>query len=335
MDYSYAQPSAYPTQHKHRISPLLIILVLIVIIILLVLGLLLLISPSKPQTTISLNVVADPTGESMSISKIQIHTKGYEGSADVNIDLIDVTTNTIVASNFKRLNAGKHLVELNLPEKTGQYELSVKAEKESAKASRSMPFIVVDTNKPNPISGSVDGGDNNDDSREDIDDGGLSGGSNTGEGCMLECNDYSPCTIDICKNGECVFTPIEPCCGDRTCDRGETEQSCPQDCQEAPIGRDTAYETVTNQALSIAKTRPNDAVSLCKSLPQNKDVDDCLTEIVSKSKNEKICFSMISRNNKDSCLVDIVVRTNKFALCDQIEDRWLKSSCYSYRNLRN
>ena len=90
-----------------------------------------------------------------------------------------------------------------------------------------------------------------------------------GKGCSTNahCNDGNPCTDDrctagkglcegamVCENpavqcpdgqscvsGACVATVTddmdgEPVCGDRSCDPGETEASCPQDCPDAPIG---------------------------------------------------------------------------------------------------
>ncbi len=57
-----------------------------------------------------------------------------------------------------------------------------------------------------------------------------------------DCDDDDDCTLDACKNGECVHTPVPSCClVDEDCEDGDpcTVNTCDQDfntCSEAPAG---------------------------------------------------------------------------------------------------
>ncbi len=51
--------------------------------------------------------------------------------------------------------------------------------------------------------------------------------------CPESCDDSDPCTQDICSeetNYKCSHHPIPNCCGNKTCEIGETYESCSVDC---------------------------------------------------------------------------------------------------------
>lgn len=65
-------------------------------------------------------------------------------------------------------------------------------------------------------------------------------------GCTtgLDCDDNDPCTVDSCdRNRTCVHSSLASCCGNATCEAGESLCDCPEDCQGAPTGAECGNGT--------------------------------------------------------------------------------------------
>lgn len=62
----------------------------------------------------------------------------------------------------------------------------------------------------------------------------------------IDCDDGDPCTVDTCGQGGCVHVSQAPCCGNGSCDVGETPGTCPDDCLSPLCGDGSCDEGETS-----------------------------------------------------------------------------------------
>jgi len=152
--------------------------------------------------------------------------------------------------------------------------------------------------------------------------------------CPATCNDYNICTRDFCSEGKCVFEELVPCCGNRQCEAGETEDSCPDDCARERFVQPEATQSIVQQAEAIALTNPTKATQLCQSIQQTVATDNCLKSVASLAKDQNICTAIYSLKKKDECHMNHAIDQEDFSGCPSINDRWLRNSCLQYGRLR-
>ncbi|MBI4448866.1 hypothetical protein HY641_02465 [Candidatus Woesearchaeota archaeon] len=153
--------------------------------------------------------------------------------------------------------------------------------------------------------------------------------------CPRSCDDFNPCTIDVCQEGDCAHHSISPCCGNGVCESGEQGGACEIDCRPVRFGQQEGPLLIKEQAITVARRSSQDGVALCRSLPRESDQDECLESVAKASSQSGVCLQVAAKKDRDSCLMDFVVQKDEFHLCDEIRDVWLKNSCVSYQRLKN
>jgi hypothetical protein len=149
----------------------------------------------------------------------------------------------------------------------------------------------------------------------------------------LSCNDLDPCTDDSVVNGVCVYKEKPVCCGDYVCDfeLGESSNTCSRDCAARPKAKKS--EDIIQDALDTADSDKGRAVSLCQTLAQVSDADQCYDGVARGSGDSEICGGVKDSRTKDSCYLFFAINKDEFDVCPEVEDSTLQSSCYSFKNL--
>lgn len=150
-----------------------------------------------------------------------------------------------------------------------------------------------------------------------------------GKACPAGCDDLNFCTRDECVGGECVHSPIVPCCGNQVCEEGESASSCSVDCAE----RRETPEGVQARAEALAETDVAGAVSVCESMGQQALVAECLRGVADVSGRKDVCGRIAETETRDACLLPFAYQGD-FSVCDEITGKFLKNSCVSLRQLQ-
>lgn len=135
--------------------------------------------------------------------------------------------------------------------------------------------------------------------------------------CPGGCDDLDPCTRDECIEGQCVHTPITPCCGNGICEPGE--EDCP-DCKEDAL----------SEAQREARNDPEGAAELCSQDPAN--ADQCYKEVAEIAGDKKFCDYIQDSKWKDPCLMHFAY-DGDYTVCEQLKNKYMKNSCISLKNL--
>jgi len=142
--------------------------------------------------------------------------------------------------------------------------------------------------------------------------------------CPGGCDDLNFCTTDACVQGECVNTPITPCCGNANCEPGETESACPLDCGERPI----SHEEIIEEAKELATADVPGAMKRCDTLAQRVYIDACLRNVADVSENKAPCERIVIDDERDACYIPFAYK-NDFTVCGEITNKYIKNSCTS------
>ncbi|MBW3019301.1 hypothetical protein KY329_03910 [Candidatus Woesearchaeota archaeon] len=136
--------------------------------------------------------------------------------------------------------------------------------------------------------------------------------------CPGGCDDLNPCTQDSCADGQCVHTPITPCCGNGVCEAGEGTECA--DCKEA----------VLTEAQREAAGNPEKAAEKCSEDPAN--ADQCYKEVAKIADDKKYCDYIQESKWKDACLMNFAY-DGDYTVCEQLQNKYMKNSCNSLKNL--
>lgn len=147
--------------------------------------------------------------------------------------------------------------------------------------------------------------------------------------CPTGCDDLNFCTDDACVDGECVHTPIVPCCGNRKCEAGESESLCPVDCGERREGP----EEVKAQAVELASSDVAGAIGVCDGLAQREFIDACLRDVSQAANVKEPCAMIVDADTRDGCYIPFAY-TGDYAVCDEITNKYMKNSCLSLQRLQ-
>ncbi len=142
--------------------------------------------------------------------------------------------------------------------------------------------------------------------------------------CPSGCNDLNFCTNDACVEGECVNSPITPCCGNNQCEAGESASTCALDCSERPISTDEIIASAKDMAVSNLPK----AIDACNSMAQRALIDGCLSSVAEASGNKEPCAQVVDSDIRDGCYIPFAYK-NDFSVCEQITNKYMKNSCLS------
>jgi len=136
------------------------------------------------------------------------------------------------------------------------------------------------------------------------------------EACPETCNDNDVCTEDTCSNEtgyKCVFTVLEPCCGNSNCEEGEAEVGC-SDCPECPepglcqeVGFDYEYDVCT-----IKDVEPCCGNNKCET---SETYDDC-EEDCPKCETDEECLKAVFDYDEQECVERPEVPCCGNGICD-------------------
>lgn len=139
--------------------------------------------------------------------------------------------------------------------------------------------------------------------------------------CPNGCDDQNFCTTDTCNKGTCEHLAVTPCCGNRNCETGESESSCVIDCSKRVTSTD-----IRTQALGLAGTNVQQAITTCASLAQQSYIDECLASVSDASANKLPCETIVSDDMRDACYIPFSYK-NDFSVCEKIVNQAIKNSC--------
>jgi len=152
-------------------------------------------------------------------------------------------------------------------------------------------------------------------------------------GCPAGCDDFDPCTTDLCDGSKCSYQPLEVCCGDFVCSGGETTITCASDCAASRTPIRTSGDII-DEALSDARSDPQNARNLCSSLSKLDDSDSCYSLLADETEDFNFCDDVSADDKRDTCYMDFALAKNQFEVCGKLANRYLKNSCFSLKNLR-
>ncbi|MFH1641906.1 MAG: hypothetical protein ABIC04_03320 [Nanoarchaeota archaeon] len=136
------------------------------------------------------------------------------------------------------------------------------------------------------------------------------------------CSDNDPCTKDEFIGQDCVYTPIEPCCGNNVCEEGET---CESDCDD-PFSGQSVWERLA-QIEELAKSDHSQAAGLCESFENPLHLDKCYDNVGRSSGKDKYCDKISDVRTKEECYI-VAAKANKdTAICAKIEKDTRKDRC--------
>ncbi len=149
--------------------------------------------------------------------------------------------------------------------------------------------------------------------------------------CGHDCDDSDACSKDECRDGECISTPIVPCCGNGVCESEESPGVCAQDCKPVQIIRTS--DDVLKDAKSLAESQPDRAAYLCTGMALVSDTDSCLKAVATAAKKSSLCGQISGEQEHDSCLLYFAVELHDFSSCNDLRNKYVQSSCYSMQQL--
>ncbi len=147
--------------------------------------------------------------------------------------------------------------------------------------------------------------------------------------CEVSCNNCIPpdfCTDAECLDGECVFSPKEPCCGNYYCEKTETHETCPADCDAVVEIKDKTPLGTKEEARELAKEDAEAAAKLCDGLESGKIRDSCFSDVATESKLSVLCEYIEDISRRDGCYMDAVMN-GEYRVCSKISDVHLKTTC--------
>jgi len=140
--------------------------------------------------------------------------------------------------------------------------------------------------------------------------------------CLGGCDDLNFCTTDTCVKGECIYTPLVPCCGNGICEEGE---QCPIDCAEKPIA--------PQQIIEKAKTEEfSQAMQTCNEIGQRAYIDSCLNQVAEATKNSAACDEIVGDEMRDACYMPFAYNGD-YRVCPKVKSTYLKNSCNTLTQL--
>lgn len=142
--------------------------------------------------------------------------------------------------------------------------------------------------------------------------------------CPGGCDDLNFCTRDECVQGECMNTPVVPCCGNAQCESGESRSSCALDCSERYVSPDE----VKARAKELASSDVVAAIETCDSIAQRAYIDACLDDVAVVSENKDACLNIVDSDIRDGCLMTFAYK-NDFSVCSDIKNEYIRNSCNS------
>lgn len=151
--------------------------------------------------------------------------------------------------------------------------------------------------------------------------------------CPYSCNDNNPYTKDECVNNKCVNTPEKAqtttdTCGNGVCDAQETTLNCSQDCAPEKV---ITSEDLSQKALQVAKSNPEEAANICLQLTVG--YDECLKELNEQTNNSEFCNAVINSKIKDDCYSDHAIRIDDFNVCSLIVNSLKQRACFNLKKL--
>lgn len=253
---------------------------------------------------------------------IQLVNLGSAPRFDVHLksELVSVASNEVVASKTETVaietrNAIRSAIMVPADAKPGRYVLRTLAEYDGNSARASFSLRVLESQQVQQ---------------------GLPSKENPPvvSECIGGCNDFDPCTKDSCVKGQCVFDKVSPCCGNKMCEPGESESTCPEDCQGSHPTIAQSVQVITDRAFGSASSDASAAIRLCKTLNQVSDQSSCFSGVSKRASQPDVCNLIVVEKDRDGCFLDFALGRERYDLCDKVVDRWLKSSCFSYANLK-
>jgi len=140
--------------------------------------------------------------------------------------------------------------------------------------------------------------------------------------CSSECDDSNSCTSDAQVDGQCIFTPLSPCCGDGRCESGEV---CAADCGASG----TVWEKL-DIIKETAKTDPAGASAGCVSFANNLHKDKCYDEIARVSIQSMYCEKILDDRTKEECFIAVAKDAVDKSICAKIVEETRRDRCYMY-----
>ncbi len=138
------------------------------------------------------------------------------------------------------------------------------------------------------------------------------------------CDDSNECTSDYCQSGVCVHDPITPCCPNQLCEDGEDALSC-SDCEtQVELGKRDI--DLIAQAVALAKTNMEEALSLCGSIANVHNRAKCFTDSAHAAIDPALCVSIQEPSPRDNCLMFFAGKPG-FDVCQNVVDAYKKSGC--------
>ncbi len=142
--------------------------------------------------------------------------------------------------------------------------------------------------------------------------------------CPGGCDDLNFCTADSCVQGQCVYKPIVPCCGNKECEPSESPSSCVLDCSERPV----SVDEIRKKASEAAVADVGRAAEICDTLTQRAYIDSCLVDVSDASKSKEPCSAIIDPEQRDACLIPFAYQGD-YTVCKDIANKYMKNSCVS------
>lgn len=296
-------------------------------------------SPSlvEPSISISTSPVQVIAGSSVTVTAtVEGFTEGY-----LNVSIFS-KTHEFAVQKISSLVFGEQRLSLKIPENfiSDRYAVYVSANNNDKSVSDTRYILVVSKKIQNDSLLNVQNSSDNESSQELIFNQSIDINKPTEqltafEACKQSCSTSQMCTSGICSDaGVCSYKRIIPCCGDFSCDVGETSISCPSDCGSA-IPVKSASE-LSKDAVAIASSDSFSAGRLCESIPAPmiEEHDSCFTSIAFVANNENLCDSVSVENpSRNDCYMSLLLSKNNTQTCDKITDFAVLATCKSYATL--
>ncbi len=142
--------------------------------------------------------------------------------------------------------------------------------------------------------------------------------------CPGGCDDLNFCTADSCVQGQCIYTSIVPCCGNKECEPSESPASCILDCSERPV----SVDEIRKKAAEAAMADVGRAAEICDTLKQREYIDSCLMDVSEASMSKETCAAIIDSEKRDACFIPFAYQGD-YSVCKDIINKYMKNSCVS------
>ncbi|MAG91723.1 hypothetical protein CMO83_03540 [Candidatus Woesearchaeota archaeon] len=280
--------------------------------------------PKAPTQLLDLNLEPVKTevqaGQSITFLK-ELSNLGSAERYDVVIkqEILDPNTYEIITEKTETRaieTFGSTTTNILIPKDTnpGDYILRAIIEYDNKKAVATLAIKIAESEGEESCS---DGIKNQDE--ENVDCGGVCNPCEQ----QIECNDNDPCTNDLVESGQCVNSPITPCCGNNVCE--EQEQGiCALDCEEAAATTPETLEDIKE----LARSDPSEASKLCNNIQIPDLKDQCFSNIGEVQRNQNYCNRISNERTKDFCYKNVAIPKNDNSLCEEISTDAVRDTCY-------